>query len=237
MARVHFPLCCLLLPRCAIACDMYTSAICIIFSIQCITTVLLKRKPAWFCFFGVFWQRCYQCSTSTSPPHPPNTHVGSKRGGGESKGSRAKQGDRGAGGRWDETSHTSRKGNRVKVEGECYIVTLNSAVGLETHIDTATHKCRHLHTHTGLPHDRKTHSEICGTLQWGAWEYAPISQWFIYLFRFFFFFVLFLLLKSWLNLEMQDFHVSFRVLDINALVKPVFDEIKRQVNGKNKKMS
>lgn len=36
---------------------------------------------------------------------------------------------------------------------------------------------------------------------------------------------------------MQDFHVSFRVLDINALVKPVFDEIKKQVNGKNKKMS
>lgn len=43
------------------------------------------------------------------------------------------EGDRGAGGRWDETNHTSCKGNGVKVEGECCIVTLNPAVGLETH--------------------------------------------------------------------------------------------------------
>ncbi|KAI9521608.1 hypothetical protein NQZ68_003762 [Dissostichus eleginoides] len=36
----------------------------------------------------------------------------------ERGGSRAEEGDRGAGGRWDETSHTSRKGNGVKVEGD-----------------------------------------------------------------------------------------------------------------------
>lgn len=62
----------------------------------------------------------------------------------------AKEGERGAGGRWDETSHTSRKGSEVKVKKGVLPSILNCAVGLETHTGGTL----------DLPHNRNTLSDL-----------------------------------------------------------------------------
>jgi len=142
---------------CVIACDMYTCAICIRFNIVCITTLQLQRNQ------GVDSWHCRRRCTPTTPTHPAHTCRQRSRVvvgiAGVGWGGRAEEEDRGAGGRWDETSHTSRKGNGVKVGGA---VRYSYPKPCRRARDTHTGKHTHTHTHTLVCHTtaRHTHNSL-----------------------------------------------------------------------------